>query len=148
MIQRIQTILLALILFIVGALFFLPVYNITVLQDGQSFITFRELQHLKVLSLSIIPICLLALIAIFMYKNRKRQLMVVNTGLLLSLALFVLCISLPNIFASAYLFTNAKAVVDYGMGVYLMAIIPALFFFAGRRIKKDEELVKAADRLR
>lgn len=148
MIQRKQTIFLALVLFITGALFFLPVYNITILQDGQSLIAFRKLQHLKILSLSLGAICLMALIAIFMYKNRKRQLLVVNTGLLFSLTLFVLCISLPKIFSSAYLITQNKAVPEYGMGVYLMAIIPALFFFAGRSIKKDEELVRAADRLR
>jgi hypothetical protein len=148
MIQRVQSILLALVLFITAALFILPVYNITILQDGQSLISFRKLQHLEILSLSQAVICLIAVIGIFLYKNRKRQLMVVNTGLLLSLTLFVLCISFPKVFSGAYLLTQNQAVPEYGMGVYLMAIIPALFFFAGRRIKKDEELVRAADRLR
>lgn len=148
MIQRPQTIFLALVLVLVGALCLLPVYNITITTDEGGFMTFRKLQHLKVLTLSIAIIPVIALITIFMYKNRKRQMMMAYTGLLLSLTLFVLCISLPEVFSSSYLITAGTAVVDFNVGVFLIAVIPALFFFAVRNIKKDEKMTKEADRLR
>jgi hypothetical protein len=148
MIQRPQTIFLALVLVMVGALCLLPVYNITIVTDEGGFMTFRKLQHLKVLSLSIAIIPLLALITIFMYKNRKRQMLMAYLGMLLSLVLFVLCISMPELFSSSYLITMGTPVVDFNIGVFLIAIIPALFFFAVRNIKKDEKITKESDRLR
>jgi hypothetical protein len=148
MIQRPQTIFLALVIVLVGALCLLPVYNITITTDEGGFMTFRKLQHLKILALSIAIIPIIALIAIFMYKNRKRQMMMAYAGMLLSLTLFVLCISFPNLFSSSYLITVGRPVVDFNVGVFLIAIIPALFFFAVRNIKKDEKITKEADRLR
>lgn len=148
MLQRVQTIFFILVLVLVATLCFLPVYNITIVSNEQSFITFRKLQHLKVLTLSIIIIPLLALVAIFTYKNRKRQLWIAYTGMLLSLILFVLCISLPELFSSSNVIGIGTPQVDYGMGIYLIGLIPVLFFFAVRAIRKDEKLVKEADRLR
>lgn len=148
MIQRPQTILLALVVVLVGALCLLPVYNITITTEEGGFMTFRKLQHLKILTLSIAIIPVIALAAIFMYKNRKRQMMMAYAGLLLSLTLFVLCISFPELFSSSYLITIGKPIVDFNVGVFLIAVMPALFFFAVRYIKKDEKLVKESDRLR
>jgi hypothetical protein len=148
MIQRLQTLFLVLILVIVALLCMLPVYNITIVNEEQAFVTFRKLQQLKILSLSIAIIPLLALIAIFMFKNRPRQLKLVYAGMFLSLILFVLCISMPNAFSSAYLITLGNPQVDYNVGIFLIAIIPALFFFAAKYIRKDEKITKDSDRLR
>jgi hypothetical protein len=148
MIQRLQTLFLVLILVIVALLCMLPVYNITIINEEQAFVTFRKLQQLKILSLSIAIIPLLALVAIFMFKNRQRQLKLVYTGMFLSLILFVLCISMPKVFSSAYLITLGTPQVDYNVGIFLIAIIPALFFFAAKYIRKDEKITKDADRLR
>jgi ABC-type proline/glycine betaine transport system permease subunit len=148
MIQRIQTIFLVLILGVFGILFAVPVFHTTVPYDDHTLVMALKLQHLKISCISLLPIVLIALIAIFMYKNRKRQLLVVNIGMLLSLTFFVLCIAFPELFSSSYLIKDGKPIVEYGTGVYLIGLIPALFFLAGRFIKKDENLVKAADRLR
>jgi hypothetical protein len=88
------------------------------------------------------------LIAIFLFNNRRRQLLVVNIGMLLSLLVFTLCLIFPDIFSDAFQNTRYAPVAGYSMGVFLIALFPALFFFAGRNIKKDEKLVKDADRLR
>ncbi len=149
MIQRTQSIFFILILVLVITLCFLPVYNITLVNGEQSFITFRKLPQLKVLMLSIAIIPFLAIIALFTYKNRKRQLLITYTGLLLSLTLFVLCLSFPQVFSNAYLLKiPGEPLVDYGMGIYLIGILPVLFFLAVRAIRKDEKLVRESDRLR
>jgi hypothetical protein len=88
------------------------------------------------------------LIAIFLYSNRKRQLLLVNLGLILSLLLFALCIAFPDHFSGAAAIVEPPTVAGYSIGSFILALFPALFFFAGRNIKKDEKLVKDADRLR
>ena len=149
MLQRIQSVFFILILVLVVTLCFLPIYNITLVNGEQSFITFRKLPQLKVLMLSILIIPLLAIIAIFTYKNRKRQLLISYTGLLLSLTLFALCLTFPEVFSSAYLLNMpGHPLVDYGMGIYLIGLLPVLFILAVRAIRKDEKLVRESDRLR
>lgn len=148
MIQRIQTVFLLLIIVVFGTLFAIPVFHTTVPGDTHTLVMDMKLQHLKIACIGLLPVVLVALISIFMYKNRKRQLLMVNIGLLLSLTFFVLCIALPETFSSSYVIDKGKPIVEYGIGVYLIGLVPVLFFLAGRFIKKDENLVKAADRLR
>lgn len=148
MIQRIQTIFLALIVVLFAILFFVPVYKITITMDGMPLASYRSLAALPVLLVSAGVVALIALVAIFMYANRKRQLLVVNIGMLLSLLLFSLCLLFPEVFSGASVMTTPPAVTGFSMGTFIIALFPALFFLAGRNIKKDEKLVKAADRLR
>jgi hypothetical protein len=148
MIQRIQTIFLALIVVLFAALFFVPVFKITIMVQGIPLTSYRSLGNLDVLLLSGSIITLIALVAIFMFNNRKRQLLVVNVGMLLSLLLFTLCLLLPDVFSDAFEYTQQAPVVGYSIGTFIIALFPALFFFAGRNIKKDEKLIRDADRLR
>jgi hypothetical protein len=77
---------------------------------------------------------------IFNYKDRKKQ-------LLLTIGLIVL--SLANIL----LYWHYSGVPpfqegNYGLGALLTLAIPVFLFMAARGIRKDEKLVKSADRLR
>ncbi len=148
MIQRKQSIFLALVPILFLALLFLPVYSVTITIENQSLVSYRSLAKLPLLSIGVALISCISIVSIFMFKNRKSQIKVVNAGLLLSLVLFVLGISFTNLFSNASVITNGIPIVGYSMGIYLIGLFPALFFFAARFIKKDEELVKAADRLR
>lgn len=148
MIQRVQTIFLALIILLFAMLFFLPVYKLTITIDGIPMISFRSLGRLSLLLAGTGLVALLAMVAIFQYKNRKKQLLIVNIGMILSLLVFTLCIAFPDVFSDAVAITNHPPVTGYSIGTFLIALFPALFFFAGRKIKKDEKLVKDADRLR
>lgn len=79
-----------------------------------------------------------ALWNIFNYKNRTRQLWV-------TIGLFV--ISLLNIF----LYWNDLSQFQEGgmsLSAVFVLLIPVLFVYAARGIRKDEKLVKSADRLR
>lgn len=80
----------------------------------------------------------LALLTIFLYKNRKLQLRLCIVGILLTAVLIVL-----------YL----REMKDFLKGdPNLWALLPAgavvFFFLAARGINKDEKMVKDSDRLR
>lgn len=79
-----------------------------------------------------------ALWNIFNYKQRSRQLWV-TVGLIV--------LSLLNIL----LYWNAMGDFQQGglsLSAVLVLVIPVCLFFAARGIRKDEKLVKSADRLR
>ena len=93
----------------------------------------------------------IALVSIFMYKNRIRQMRVVAVGFLLGVIdLFLIFIWAVDSFVEQATRAMACTNVEVTYGVATWAIIAAvvLMFLAQRFIKKDEEKVRAADRLR
>ncbi len=145
MIQRIQTIFLVLTVAVFGALFKLPLAtsdepSAQYLSDKVYDIT----DHPALLSLAGFG-ALLALISIFLFRNRKLQL---KFGYLI----IVVAILLPII--AFLLFTNESAKVDSSVQVYdqfgMFLPIAAVLFssLANYFIRKDDKLVKSMDRLR
>ena len=98
-------------------------------------------------------IVLLALIAIFSYKNRKRQLFFCRA--ILGMIVFIAA-------CGAYYFStfrrlvvmllSPQEVLDYeiktGNAGILMLVLVILTILSWRAIQKDEDLVRSADRLR
>jgi amino acid transporter len=85
-----------------------------------------------------IAICVATLVCIFMYKDRKRQLLI---------SLIVLAVSLLNIFLyynSSKTFTESNT----DLTALISLSIPIFLVLASLGIYKDEQLVKNADRLR
>ena len=88
---------------------------------------------------------LLAIISIFLYKNRSNQskigYILIILGILIAVVAFML-------------FTNdaqdmpAKVVINDGVGAYMPIIAILAAVFANVFIKKDSKLVKSMDRLR
>lgn len=94
----------------------------------------------------IIFLCLTAFIAffaIFVFKNRKKQLSLVYTGIVCNL---LACASIV-----AYMLSIANK-FELEVGVEIYSALPLIsllsFFMACRAIKKDEALVRAANRIR
>jgi 4-amino-4-deoxy-L-arabinose transferase-like glycosyltransferase len=94
---------------------------------------------------SVVVIVAMALFSLFSFKNRKTQQLLCNTGTVLSL------------FATLYLAsTNNKLMEENSMSTFMVSnfrlftplICMMLFILAQRAIKKDDDLVKSADRLR
>lgn len=155
MIQRIQSLYLSLIFFL--SLLFVSgsylnftdksgsVINITfssiVRYSGLQGIT--EIEKLFPLTIIFLFIPVLSLITIFLYKNRKIQ-------LLLSAALIVLIFVF--IFVSSYytwfVITTFGTDVVPGIKMVVIAIMLILSILAYRGIRKDDNLVKSYDRLR
>lgn len=90
-------------------------------------------------------VALVMLAAIFLYANRKRQARLVRGGwmvaLLTGVLQFISCNSID-----AYLGTGAQG--QYGASFFLPAAVILFGNLAERAIRKDEELVRSADRLR
>lgn len=130
MIQRIQSIFFLLSamvsLFIVG---FIPVLS----QENQIMFLYKDFIYLR---LFLLVSAFLSLYAIFQYKNRNKQRILSSLSRLM-ITFFYLAILF--FFRDDYKFE---------IGVFL-CIIPFLFLFgASYFIKKDEKLIKDADRIR
>jgi hypothetical protein len=143
MIQRIQTIYLALVIVLTAALFFVPVYGISAVGPGKT--DFYSLAHFPKLMLAMFPLVLLAAVAIFSFKNRKRQMLICRIGVVFSALLVTNNILFAKWYASYLLGSNELVL---GFGTWFLPANIVLFSLAGRAVKKDEELVRSADRLR
>jgi len=86
---------------------------------------------------------LTALIALFSYKKRKLQIKLCYLIMLFNLSLFSTVLCLTN---QLYDHDFEKATFLFPTYLILVSIIAA--FWAGIFIKKDEELVRSADRIR
>lgn len=85
----------------------------------------------------------LSLYTIFKYKNRRKQIKFCQIILALSTIL------IGNMFVFTFLNTpNETAIVDYTKYAFIPAINIVLAFFARWFIKKDDNLVRSADRIR
>jgi hypothetical protein len=158
MIQRIQTLYLSLAFIAIALLFAFPlaqffaengayVFSITGLKNmvpGDPA-AFSSMIFLPLIIVSV-GIDLLILLTIFQYKNRAYQIKLTHIGVLASIALImgVFFLYIPMIEK------KINIVPDYSkaFGIYLLLIALVFMVMANRAIKRDEKLVRSADRLR
>jgi len=90
----------------------------------------------------------MSLVTIFLYKNRKLQITLSKLNLLLYLGvIFVVFYTGDN--ALNHIRTlGLEGELSYKLGAVLPLISVILIFLASRAIKKDEDLVRSADRIR
>lgn len=87
----------------------------------------------------------MGLFALFSFKNRKTQQLVCNIGTVLSLFATLYLASTNNMLMEKN-GINAFIISNYRLFTPLLCMM--LFILAQRAIKKDDDLVKSADRLR
>lgn len=95
------------------------------------------------LAISITLALLLALVSIFLYKNRPLQLNLVKFGT------YIQIVALG--FGTGVLFSLGGFGIflwQETIGVALLVLSLVMFWLAGKNIKKDEALVKSMDRIR
>jgi len=143
MIQRIQTIYLLLASIISGVLIF--VFNLWKSIEKNIFafdLLYSDSYLLKGIPISFIVSALLAFVAIFIFKNRKLQFVIGRLTILINLillgVLIYVSLTLPG----------EAAVSEKGIGMFIPVLAILLLVLANKAIKKDEDLVKSADRLR
>ncbi|MES2279309.1 MAG: DUF4293 domain-containing protein [Bacteroidota bacterium] len=155
MLQRIQSIYLLFAALVILALFLSPVAHNVYLGGIPSTIKVTGIyqdvngaQHLTtpftVLSIVTAIVGLVPLVIIFLYKNRKQQIMLCYAAILVIIGY------------SFWLSQEVKTVTDgfemktsnFGIGILLSSISIVLMILAVKSIQKDEKLVKSADRLR
>ncbi|GAB4209697.1 MAG: hypothetical protein Fur0023_22030 [Bacteroidia bacterium] len=143
MIQRIQSLYLLIISILSVLLIFFPFqYNIIQVSHIEHLrlnIIFAQNLYLIIASILNLIICLDALTIIFLYKNRKLQMILCHYLTAMNLILLLL------------MYYGAKQIE--GIPVYqLPFVIPILNIIlsqlARHYIKKDDDLVKSADRIR
>lgn len=147
MIQRIQSIFLFLAAASAFLLFAFPFA--TMAKQGKSALFSDGIYNLQDNPFLLTLFCaagLLAFISIFMFRDRKRQLLLgriaitLNViGLLLGIILFM---------QDPVMATDETVVPTDGLGAYLPFLFLVFVFLANYFINKDEKLVKSMDRLR
>ena len=158
MIQRIQTVYLSLAFIAIALLFAFPlaqffaedgayIFSVTGLKNmvpGEPA-AFNNLIFLPLILVSA-GIGLLSLFTIFQYKNRALQVKLTNITVLASIAIIM------GIFFAYVPVIKKKIniVPDYShaYGIYFPLVALVFTVMANRAIKRDEKLVKSADRLR
>jgi Domain of unknown function (DUF4293) len=141
MIQRIQTLWLFLIGVVAFVTYTLTLY--TAVLPNNTTQPYDVANHL-LLAAYIIAVGLLALVCIFLFKNRKLQ---------FKLTIFGMIFSIGFLFLEYYMVEQFKAQLHvqtgrYQVGALLPIVIVFLYFFASRGIYRDERLIKSMDRLR
>lgn len=135
MIQRFQSIWLLL----AAAAGFLtlefPFYSGTHL--GGLYLELTAKENLPILILTVAT-AVLALVTIFLYKNRKLQLKMTLAGIVVSIITLVLY------------FNTSKEFIQGNFSIWAVFsfIVPLALILAARRIYMDEKLIKSLDRLR
>jgi len=139
MIQRIQTIYMLLAALALALLFVFPFGTAPSttegpLQDGD----YDLMDQFVLLLLALFP-ALLSLGTIFLFKNRKLQMLLNN----LSLANCLILMGLAS-----YWSMTISEEVKAGLGLFTPVLAMLFLFLANRAINADDQLVKDSDRLR
>ena len=130
MIQRIQTVFFLLSsLTSILIIFYFPVFS----NEGVNLFLFDQFIYLRLLLLSS---SLLAIFAIFQYKNRSRQRLISSFSRLMITIFYIIIL------------VFYKEDFNFEIGVFLCIIPFILLFIASYFVKKDEKLIKDSDRIR
>lgn len=137
MIQRIQTVYLLIALVILGALpYIFPLFTMS---DGKEFRFMSDSFYTVLFGLS----TTLTLISILYFKKRQHQFVLNRLTIILNLILLGLFV-----YRSLNLSGETVQVSEKGIGMFLPIVAIVFLALSNRAIKKDEDLVKSADRLR
>ncbi|TRW25831.1 DUF4293 family protein [Flavobacterium zepuense] len=136
MIQRIQSIYLLIAVIVSGILpIFLPLYT---LSNGTEVSFMDNIAFVVLFVFS----ATLSIVTIFSYKRRQNQFVLNRLNIILNLILLGLFVyqslNLPG----------EDEISEKGIGMILPIISIVFLSLANRAVKKDEDLVKSADRLR
>ena len=156
MLQRIQTIWLFFATVALFGLFLFPCIQVLNSLNGSAKVIkvsgvyeniggqVVQTQPFLLLTIATVILGMLPFVAIFFYQNRKKQIAICYITILAVLA------------HSFWLVQSAKQAVggivleleNYGIGLLLPSLTILCIIFAIRGIRKDDKLVKSADRLR
>lgn len=153
MIQRIQSVYLLFASLSLFALFIFPVATVfdngTIKKITVNGVyetvdnTIVQTENFMLLTIATVVLAVLPLVLIFLYKNRKKQMLYVY---LLAALIIAYSYWLASVLKQAT--TALLQMSDYGIGVGLSSVSIVFLVLAAKGIYRDEKLVKSADRLR
>jgi len=144
MIQRIQSVYLAIIILINSILVaYVPLW---ISNKSEALFVYQSFGKKEILLMSLaigfILISILALVSLFKYKKRKSQFMLNRLNIIVNLYLIgVLLYYLLNL-------SGEIVISEKGIGSFIPVLNIVLLVLANKAIQKDEALVKSMDRLR
>jgi len=163
MLQRIQSVFLSLAVLLGLALFLFPLASFGI-KDCSFDLFITGTRHLnadcpfvfeiKTILHLVIHIALIAisLVTLLLYKNRPLQMRLCRIGIMGNVVfvflIFMFSDTIKKSFVSGYGVQADNIFVNFKLGSILPLVVIVLYFLANRFIKKDELLVKSADRLR
>lgn len=158
MIQRIQSVYLLLAAAGLVLMFFFPlsVHNFRGLEvdfmlldkSAPDEVSAGMMLNLWPLVSGVVLLIILALVIIFLYKNRPLQMRLAMISVLLNILLVIAVFWMANHLAGKLDPESVDQTVEYQFGAYLPVLSLLFFILAHRGIKKDERMVRAADRIR
>ena len=142
MIQRWQTLWLLVAAVLIGVFCFVPMAIVQSDAMSPESATFLSPKDMPVFMIVNAVVALLLFIAIFLYKNTRRQ----KTVTLASMLLIVVSMAVESFVLFGW--DSQEGKVEWLGSIFLL--VGALFFalMAYRGISNDEKLLKAADRIR
>lgn len=155
MIQRVQSIYLLLASIALFALFMFPIAHDVLINNLPKTIKItgvyeiidgQQVQTLSFLVLTIVNviIALLPLVIIFLYKERKKQIALCYGLVLVIIGYsFWMAQTIKSVSESASI-----GAANYSIGALLPSVAVLMAILAVRGIRKDEKLIRSADRLR
>jgi hypothetical protein len=155
MLQRIQSIYLLLACLALYALFLFPFAHNVYVDGKPASITVTgvfedvngartQTQFFVALTVATVIIGLIPLAIIFFYKNRKRQIALSYSAILVIIGYsFWMAQTVKSVMGSIQLDTH-----NWGIGLFLTSLSLLFIIMAAKAIQRDEKLVKSADRLR
>ncbi|MCB0695756.1 MAG: DUF4293 domain-containing protein [Chitinophagaceae bacterium] len=150
MIQRIQTVWLLVASLLSLLLFYFNIVTINYASTGseinQSFTLLGFGVQGYLLAALAAVLVVLPLVAIFMFRNRKKQSLMTILAMVLNFGFVAFSIMSIDSFT-----TNHKPAVtgsSYGLAAFVPLVSEIFLFMAWRGIRKDEKLVRSTDRLR
>lgn len=155
MLQRIQSVYLLFASLVLFALFFFPLaHNVYVagkpvsimvtgiLQDDNG--AQKHTESFTALTVATAIVGLIPLVIIFLFKNRKQQIMLCYAAIVVLIGYsFWMAQTVKGAVGSIQL--DARTM---GIGLFLTSISIVLLIMAAKSIQRDEKLIKSADRLR
>ena len=161
MIQRIQTVYLSGVVILCTLMFVFPFGEIQVsgstyildalglhhYENGSVTEMLTTLQKL-IITLLVIVVLVVALVSVFMFRKRSTQITLCKLNILLLAGLiFTVSYYLDKGLSMIAAF-DPESEINYKVGIAFPMVSIILTFLASRAIKKDEQLVRAADRVR
>ncbi len=160
MIQRIQSVYLLCYAIVCALLLFMPIYSLI---PGETSVD-QSIYHFSLLAteqfsggqtaiihrswpLVCTDVALIAgsLLALFSYKDRKRQMLLTRVLMFLAVAFIAAIVNSTNGMREM---SDPGNIFRYSAAAVLVIIPPVMAFLAFKGIKKDDALVRSADRLR
>ena len=135
MIQRLQSIFLALSILTTGGAFFTPIYY-RAMEDPQVWIGYG-------LAISLTIAMILTLVSVFFFKNRSTQMMWVKRAMIIQIISLGFCIGILFSLGGIGLYLWDEAL---GSGLVFLGFI--LQMLGLNFINKDEKLIRSMDRIR